>query len=307
MLCCPEATARIDRRSRPARSCCSSVDLDSECIPTSGHSDALRASGGGGAGRAAKAQSSTVLTARKPAGANPRLGQRRAGRRARVPDGAGQVLLVGPAPSRAGSASRVAASPIRRLVKGNTQLLFGGMRRLSERSVINIKNKSHAVTADLTVAAGGAAGVIIAQGGHFGGWALYVHDGKPAYCYNLLGVQQFTTYADAVLEPGDHQVRMEFAYDGGGLGKGGNIRLYIDGNAVGEGRVDATQPMIFSADETTDLGNDSATPVSGDYGTESSAFNGRVRWVQIDLGDDADDADHLITPEERYRIAVATQ
>ncbi len=121
------------------------------------------------------------------------------------------------------------------LVKGNTQLLFGGMGRLSENSVINIKNKSHAVTADLTVAAGGAAGVIIAQGGRFGGWALYVHDGRPAYCYNLLGVQQFKIYADTALEAGDHQVRMEFAYDGGGLGKGGKVTLYIDGKPAGAG------------------------------------------------------------------------
>ena len=181
------------------------------------------------------------------------------------------------------------------------------MGRLSENSVINIKNKSHAITANVTVAAGGASGVIIAQGGRFGGWALYVHDGKPAYCYNLLGVQQFGVYSDAVLEVGDHQVRMEFGYDGGGLGKGGDVTLYIDGNPAGSGRVGATQPMIFSADETTDLGNDSATPVSDDYDTSTSTFNGRVRWVQIDLGDDAHDADHLISPEERYRIAVALQ
>ena len=100
---------------------------------------------------------------------------------------------------------------------------------------------------------------------------------------------------------------MEFAYDGGGLGKGGAVALYLDGSPVGAGRVDATQPMIFSADETTDLGSDSATPVSDDYDTDSSTFRGRVRWVQIDLGDDADDADHLISPEERYRIAVAIQ
>ena len=109
-------------------------------------------------------------------------------------------------------------------------MLFGGMGRLSENSVINIKNKSHAVTADLDVPASGAAGVIIAQGGRFGGWVLYVHDGKPAYCYNLLGVQQFKIYGDTALTAGDHQVRMEFAYDGGGLGKGGTVTLYIDGN-----------------------------------------------------------------------------
>ena len=193
------------------------------------------------------------------------------------------------------------------LVKGATQMLFGGMGRLSENSVINIKNKSHAITADVAVPASRAAGVIISQGGRFGGWSLYVHDGKPAYCYNLLGVQQFKIYGETDLTPGDHQVRMEFAYDGGGLGKGGTVTLYIDGKPIGEGRVEATQAMIFSGDETTDVGYDSGTPVSDDYTTDSSKFTGRVRWVQIDLGEDAEDADHYISPEERYRVAVARQ
>ena len=106
---------------------------------------------------------------------------------------------------------------------------------------------------------------------------LYVHDGRPAYCYNLLGVQLFKIYGDTKLTPGDHQVRMEFAYDGGGLAKGGTVTLYIDGETVGQGRVEATQPMIFSGDETTDVGNDSATPVSDDYTPDTSTFTGRVR------------------------------
>jgi len=100
---------------------------------------------------------------------------------------------------------------------------------------------------------------------------------------------------------------MEFAYDGGGLAKGGNVTLYLDGNKVGAGRVNATEPMLFSGDETTDVGSDSATPVSDDYGPKDSKFTGRVKWVQIDLGADAEDADHLITPEERYRVAMARQ
>jgi hypothetical protein len=91
------------------------------------------------------------------------------------------------------------------------------------------------------------------------------------------------------------------------LAKGGTVSLFIDGERVGEGRVEATQPMLFSPDETTDVGGDSATPVSDDYGPKTSAFTGRVRWVEIDLGDDAQDADHLISPEERLRIAMAKQ
>ena len=105
----------------------------------------------------------------------------------------------------------------------------------------------------------------------------------------------------------EHQVRAEFDYDGGGLAKGGSVTLYIDGEAVGNGRVDATQPMAFSGDETTDVGHDSATSVTDDFTSADSNFNGRVRWVQIDLGEDAEDADHYITAEERLRVAMAIQ
>ena len=98
---------------------------------------------------------------------------------------------------------------------------------------------------------------------------------------------------------------MEFAYDGGGLGKGGTVTLYYDGQQVGEGRVERTEPMIFSADETTDVGRESGTPVSADYDRNSSVFSGKVNWVQIDLG--KDDHDHLICPEERLQLAMARQ
>jgi arylsulfatase A-like enzyme len=193
------------------------------------------------------------------------------------------------------------------LVKGNSQLLFGGMGRLTENSLVNIKNKSHAVTSEIVVPETGVEGVIIAQGGAFAGWSLYTKDGRPKYCYNLLGLRHFTIEADATIPPGTRQVRMEFAYDGGGLAKGGTVTLYLDGDKVGEGRVDATVPMIFSADETADVGRDGASPVSDDYDAASSVFTGTVNWVQIDLGDDAEDADHLITPEERLRVAMARQ
>jgi arylsulfatase A-like enzyme len=193
------------------------------------------------------------------------------------------------------------------LVKGNSQLLFGGMGRLSENSLLNIKNKSHAVTAEVVVPDAGAEGVILAQGGAFAGWSLYANDGRPTYCYNLLGLQRFKIEGNAAIPPGTHQVRMEFAYDGGGPAKGGTVTLYLDGETTGEGRVEATVPLIFSADETADVGRDTASPVSDDYDGESSVFTGTVNWVQIDLGEDAEDADHLITPEERLRVAMARQ
>ena len=168
------------------------------------------------------------------------------------------------------------------LISGNRQQFFGGMGRLSENSVINVKNKSHAVTASVTTPDdAAAAGVIVAQGGAFGGWALYVHDGRLAYCYNTFGIQRFKVYAEQPLPAGDHQVRVEFTYDGGGLGKGGDVTLYVDGTKSGEGRVDGTVPMVFSADETMDIGGDTATPVSDDYGPKDSRFNGRIHWVEL--------------------------
>ncbi len=193
------------------------------------------------------------------------------------------------------------------LVQGNSQLLFGGMGRLSENSVVALKNKSHAVTAQIEVPEAGANGVIVAQGGAFGGFSLYATDGKPAYCYNLFGLQRFKVYGSDPIPAGEHQVRMEFTYDGGGLGKGGAVVLYVDGEKVGEGRVDGTVPMLFSADETTDVGSDSATPVSDDYGPKDSGFTGRVRWVQLDIDAAAEDVDHLIGPEERLRVAMTRQ
>ena len=97
--------------------------------------------------------------------------------------------------------------------------------------MVSIKNKSFSVTAEVDVPDGGAEGVIIAQGGRFGGWAVYAKDGKAKFVYNVLGIQEFATEADAPIPAGTHQVRMEFAYDGGGLAKGGDVTLYYDGTA----------------------------------------------------------------------------
>jgi arylsulfatase len=191
------------------------------------------------------------------------------------------------------------------LIHGNSQLFFGHMGRLSESSVLNIKNKSWSLTANLDVPDAGAAGVIIAQGGRFGGWSLYAHEGALRFTYNVLGIHEFVVSAAEPIPSGAHQVRMEFAYDGGGLAKGGTVTLYHDGTEVGSGRVELTHPMIFSADETTDIGRETGTTVSPDYTPHDSRFNGRIEWVQIDLGDD--DNDHHIDPEERLRIAMARQ
>jgi arylsulfatase A-like enzyme len=192
------------------------------------------------------------------------------------------------------------------LIKGNRQLLFGAMGRLSENSVVNIKNKSHAVTAEIEVPDGGAQGVIIAQGGSIGGWSMYLKEGRPRYCYNLLGMHRFYVETDAEVPPGTHQVRMEFDYDGPGLGKGGTVTLYLDGDKIGDGKVPGTAPAVFSADDTCDVGRENGALVAEDYPVPNR-FTGVVNWVEIDAGEAADDADHRIGAEELVRVAMARQ
>jgi arylsulfatase A-like enzyme len=191
------------------------------------------------------------------------------------------------------------------LIQGKSQLLFSGMGRLGENVMLNLKNKSHSVTAEVVLPEEKANGVIIAQGGEFGGWSFYTKDGKLKYCYNLFGVQFFTTESTSQLPSGQHQVRMEFEYAGGGLAKGGKVTLFIDGNEAGKGQVGATQPMLFSGDETCDVGYEAGSTVSPDYTSGTSKFNGIINWVQLDQG--ADDHDHLISPEERLHVAMARQ
>ncbi len=191
------------------------------------------------------------------------------------------------------------------LIQGKSQILFGGMGRLTENSIVNIKNKSYSVTADVDVSRSGAEGVIIAQGGNTNGWSLYAKGGKLKFCYNFFGLDMTFVESAQPLPAGHHQVRMEFKYDGGGLGKGGAITLYVDGKPAGQGRIERSVPMAYSADETCDIGEEGGSPVSPDYGPTGNEFTGEVNWVQIDL--EKDDQDHLIAPEERFRVAMARQ
>ena len=190
------------------------------------------------------------------------------------------------------------------LVRGTRQLLFGGMGRLTESSILNTHNKSYAITAEFAADAR-PEGVIIAMGGITGGFSLYCKGGKLKYCYNFFGLHYYTIEGKDVIPPGQHQVRMEFAYDGGGVAKGGNVTLYVDGKECGRGRVEQTEPQLFSADETCDIGNEFGSVVTTDYSNRK--FNGNVNWVEIDLGADAKDADHLISPQERLHVAMALQ
>ena len=179
------------------------------------------------------------------------------------------------------------------------------MGRLSESSVVSIKNKSFSVTAEIQVPDGGANGVIIAQGGRFGGWSVYV-DGR----HGEIRLQRARHPAlhnrrrpadPGGDPPGAHGIRVRRRRPR----EGRRRHLVLRRRAVGTGRVGATQPLIFSADETTDVGYESGTAVSPDYTPQSSRFTGKINWVQIDAG--TDDNDHFIDPDERLRVAMARQ
>ena len=161
--------------------------------------------------------------------------------------------------------------------------LFAGMKGMTENVFINLKNKSHRITADVEIPAGGASGVILAQAGRFGGWSLYVSEGKPAYTYNYLGRERFSMKGDKALPAGNAKIQFDFAYDGGGLGKGGVGTISVNGQKVAEGRIERTQPNIFSADETADVGVDEATPVTEDYKEGDNRFTGKIGKVVVEL------------------------
>jgi arylsulfatase len=193
------------------------------------------------------------------------------------------------------------------LVRGKTQLLFGGMGRLSENCVLSIKNKSHSITAELDVPDSGAEGVIVCQGANIGGWSLYAKGGKLKYCYNLAGVNHYYVESADALPAGRRQVRVEFAYAGGGLGKGGKATLFVDGKQAGQGDIPMTQAIVFSADDGCDVSEDSGAPVSPDYGPVGNGFNGTVRGVQLSIADDPNNSDHLVKPEDAIRAALGRQ
>jgi arylsulfatase len=168
--------------------------------------------------------------------------------------------------------------------KRTSLTLSEGMTGMMENVFINVKNKSKTITAEVEVPQGGANGTILAQGGRFGGWSLYVKDGVPAYDYNFLGLQRNSVAATKKLAPGKNTIRFDFAYDGGGPGKGGMGTLYVNDEKVGEGRIEHTQAAIFSADETADVGIDLGTPVVEAIGAEhKSRFTGHIPQVTVEV------------------------
>jgi arylsulfatase A-like enzyme len=194
------------------------------------------------------------------------------------------------------------------LIRGTRQIIFGPVARVPALAMIPFQNKSYALTTQLRVPeSGGAEGVIVALGGITGGLSIYAKNGTPKVCYNFFGLEQTYVEGTTALSPGEHQVRLEFAYDGGGIAKGGRLSLFVDGKSAGEARVTQTQPFAFG-EEPCNVGHDSGSAVTTDYGGNGSrAFSGQVKWVEFDTGTAADDHDHLITPEERLMVAMAKQ
>jgi arylsulfatase A-like enzyme len=162
--------------------------------------------------------------------------------------------------------------------------VYPGMTHMTENTFINVKNRSHSITAEVEILQGGEEGVILAQGGRFAGWSLYMKDGKLSYVYNWFGRERYTITAPEPLAPGKATIRFEFAYDGGDTpGAGGTGTIIVNGQKVAEGRIGKTTPFIFSADETADVGMDEATPVTEDYAEGDNEFTGKIEKVTVEL------------------------
>ena len=163
--------------------------------------------------------------------------------------------------------------------------LYEGMDGMMENTFINVKNRSVTITATIEVPEGGASGALLVQGSRYGGWSLHMRDGKPAYEYNWLGLERYVVESPKALAPGKATIVLDFDYDGGGRGKGGDATLLVNGNQVAKGRIGKTQPNIFSADETADVGLDNQTPVANGigYGPEETRFTGKIHEIVVEV------------------------
>ena len=163
--------------------------------------------------------------------------------------------------------------------------LYEGMEGMMENTFINIKNRSFSITAELDIPKDGANGAILSQGGRFGGWSLYMKENKPEFTYNFLGLDRYVVSSSEKLPKGPVTVKLDFIYDGGGLGRGGKATIFVNEKAVAEARIEKTQPNVFSADETADVGLDNQTPVAEGigYGPEETRFTGKIRKVTVEV------------------------
>ncbi len=161
--------------------------------------------------------------------------------------------------------------------------VYPGMTHMTENAFINVKNRSHTITAEVEIPQGGGEGVILAQGGRFAGWSLYMKDGKVSYVHNWVGKERYTITAPERLAPGKATIRYEFAYEGDQPGSGGTGTISVNGQKVAEGRIGNTTPFLFSADKTADVGMDEATPVTEDYAEGDNEFTGEIEKVTVEL------------------------
>lgn len=183
------------------------------------------------------------------------------------------------------------------LLAGRTTMtLFPGMTHLNENTVLNVKNKSFSLTAELELKDDNTNGAIIVQGGRFAGWSLYMKNGYPVFCYNWFNRDRYYIGSNDHLGPGKHYVHFEFRYDGGGVAKGGTGILYADEREIGQGRIGKTVPFAFSADDFMDIGKDSGSPVTDDYSSYQGLFTGTINWVKMSIGaevnEDAEGKEH---------------
>jgi len=194
------------------------------------------------------------------------------------------------------------------LIEGRTEFTYyPGAVRIPESSSPNVKNKSHTIIAQVDIPKEGAEGVLVAAGGVVAGYALYIKDGKPTYEYNWFTQSRYKVTSSEKLKPGSSTIRVEFKYDGGGVGKGGTASLFVNDKKVGEGRVEKTVPGRFSADETFDIGRDTGSPVSADYASPNP-FTGKLKQVNINLGTSTlNDEDQRKEQAIHRTVMVATQ
>ena len=161
--------------------------------------------------------------------------------------------------------------------------VYPGMTHMTENTFINVKNRSHTITAEVEIPQAGGEGVILAQGGRFAGWSLYMKDGRVSYVHNWVGKERYTITASEPVTPGKATIRYEFAYEGDSPGSGGTGTIFVNGQKVAEGQIGNTTPFLFSADETADVGVDEATPVTEDYAEGDNEFTGTIEKVTVEL------------------------
>ena len=193
------------------------------------------------------------------------------------------------------------------LIAGRTDFTYyPGVVRIPESSAPNTKNKSHTITVQVEIPKEGADGVLVAAGGVVAGYVLYIKDGKPTYEYNWFTQSRYKVTSSEKLQPGASTIRVEFKYDGGGMGKGGTASLFVNDKKLGEGKIEKTVPGRFSADETFDIGRDTGSPVSSDY-VSPNPFRGKLKQVNIRLGTSAlSDEDQKKEQEIHEAVMLAT-